>query len=72
MKSRIGKKTTYIWFINEISKLVDLFQAQPQQIIQNIEYLIEKNFIKRADNEMNCYEYIIIFFIVNFYIYLYN
>ena len=50
MKSRIGQTTTHVWLINEASKQIDLFRAQPQQIKENIEKLIEKNIIKRADN----------------------
>ena len=55
MKSRIGQETSHIWLVNEVSKQVDLFRAQPQQIKENIEKLIEKNIIKR--NTSN-YEYI--------------
>ena len=58
MKSRIGQKTTHIWIINECSKQIDLFRAQPQQIKENIEKLIEKSIMKRADNDRTCYEYI--------------
>ena len=55
MKSRIGQETSHTWLVNEVSKQVDLFRAQPQQIKENIEKLIEKNIIKR--NTSN-YEYI--------------
>ena len=55
MKSRIGQETSHTWLVNEVSKQVDLFRAQPQQIKENIEKLIEKNIIKR--NASN-YEYI--------------
>ena len=58
MKSRIGQKTTHVWLVNETSKQIDLFRAQPQQIKENIEKLIEKNIMKRADNDRTCYEYI--------------
>ena len=58
MKSRIGQKTTHIWIVNETSKQIDLFRAQPQQIKENIEKLIEKNIMKRAENDRTCYEYI--------------
>ena len=47
MKSRNGKETTHIWLVNESAKQIDLFRAQPQQIKENIEKLIEKNVIKR-------------------------
>ena len=58
MKSRIGQKTTHVWIINETCKQIDLFRAQPQQIKENIEKLIEKNIMKRAENDRTCYEYI--------------
>ena len=58
MKSRIGVKTTHSWLINEASKQIDLFDAQPQQIKLNIEKLIEKDIIKRSIKEGGCYEYI--------------
>ena len=58
MKSRIGQTTNHIWLINEASKQIDLFKAQPQQIKENIEKLIEKNIIKRSDKNRTCYDYI--------------
>ena len=58
MKSKIGQTTTHVWLINEAAKQIDLFKAQPQQIKENIEKLIEKNIIKRAENNRTCYEYI--------------
>ena len=58
MKSRIGQKTTHVWLINEASKQIDLFRAQPQQIKENIEKLIEKNIMKRDENDRTCYDYI--------------
>ena len=58
MKSRIGQKTTHVWLINEASKQIDLFKAQAQQIKENIEKLIEKGIIKRAEENKTCYEYI--------------
>ena len=58
MKSRIGQTTTHVWLINEASKQIDLFKAQPQQIKENIEKLIEKSIIKRSDKNRTCYEYI--------------
>ena len=58
MKSRIGQKTTHVWIVGEASKQVDLFKAQPQQIKENIEKLIEKNVIKRDEKDRTCYDYI--------------
>ena len=55
MKSRIGQTTTHVWLVNESAKQIDLFKAQPQQIKENIEKLIEKNIIKRNGPS---YEYI--------------
>lgn len=56
MKSRIGQETTHVWLINEAAKQIDLFKAQPAELKNNIEILIEKNIIKRINS--NCYEYI--------------
>ena len=58
MKSRIGQDTTHTWLISEAAKQIDLFKAQPQQIKENIEKLIEKNIMKRHDKNKSCYEYI--------------
>lgn len=58
LKSRIGKITTHAWLLSETSKQIDRFKAQPQQIKENIEKLIGRNIIKRAENSMDCYEYI--------------
>ena len=58
MKSRIGQKTTHIWIINEVSKQIDLFKAQPQQIKENIEKLIERGVIKRNEEDRTCYDYV--------------
>lgn len=58
MKGRIGKKTTHLMLINEIAKQIELFQAQPAIIKERIEALIEKEIIKRDDNDRTCYEYI--------------
>ena len=44
MKSRIGQKTTHLWLVEETAKQIDLFNAQPQQIKENIEKLIEKKY----------------------------
>ena len=57
MKSRIGQITTHVWLINEVSKQIDLFRAQPHQIKENIEKKKKKNFIKRG-KDLSCYEYI--------------
>ena len=58
MKSRIGQETTHVWLVGEAAKQTDLFKAQPQQIKENIEKLIEKGFIKRTEQNLACYEYI--------------
>ena len=58
MKSKVGQKVEHIGLINEVSKQINLFQAQPQQIKENIEKLIEKNIISRAKDNNSCYEYI--------------
>ena len=58
MKSKIGKKTTHSWLVNETTKQIDSFRAQPLQIKENIEKLIELNIIKRSDKDRACYEYI--------------
>ena len=58
MKSKIGQETTHVWLVNEAAKQIDLFKAQPQQIKENIEKLIEKNVIKRDDNDRTGYDYI--------------
>ena len=58
MKSRIGQETTHVWLVGETSRQIDLFKAQPQQIKENIEKLIEKNVIKRNDRNRTCYDYI--------------
>ena len=55
MKGRIGKETTHVWLVNETAKQINLFNAEPQQIKENIEKLIEKNIIKRNHSS---YEYI--------------
>ena len=58
MKSRIGQETTHNWLVTESAKQIDIFKAQPSQIKENIEKLIEKNYIKRSEQNRNCYEYI--------------
>ena len=58
MKSKIGKQTSHSWLVNETAKQIDLFRAQPQQIKENIEKLIEQNIIKRSDKDRASYEYI--------------
>ena len=57
MKSRIGKTTKHFWLINAVSKQIDYFRAQPKQIKDNIEKLIEENKIRRGQVK-TCYEYI--------------
>ena len=58
MKSRIKQETTHVWLVGETAKQIDLFKAQPQQIKENIEKLIEKNVIKRNEKNRTCYDYI--------------
>ena len=58
MKSRIGQETTHDWLINETAKQINSFTAQPTQIKENIEKLIEDNFIKRDENKRGYYEYV--------------
>ena len=58
MKGNNGKKVQHVWLINEVSKQILLFNAQPQQIKENIEKLIEKGIIKRDEEESSCYIYI--------------
>ena len=58
MKGRIGQKTTHQTLVTEVAKQIELFQAQPPQIKERIEALIEKGILKRADNDRNCYEYV--------------
>ena len=58
MKSKIGQQTTHVWLVNETAKQIDLFRAQPSQIKENIEKLIEKNVVKRNDNDRTCYDYV--------------
>ena len=58
MKSRIGQVTSHNWLVSETAKQIDRFKAQPQQIKDNIEKLIEKNYIKRDEKNKGCYEYV--------------
>ena len=58
MKSQNGKKVQHSWLISEVSKQIIDFNAQPSQIKDNIEKLIEKNLIKRDEKDRNCYQYI--------------
>ncbi len=58
MKSQNGKKVQHTWLINEVSDQIKLFNAQPHQIKENIEKVIEKNIIKRDEKEINCYVYL--------------
>lgn len=58
MKSRINVKTTHIWLINETARQIDSFNAQPQEIKEAIEKLIEQNIIKRSNQDRSCYEYV--------------
>ena len=58
MKSQNGKKVQHTWLINEVSNQIEYFNAQPHQIKENIEKLIEKDIIKRDEKEIYCYEYL--------------
>ncbi len=58
MKGRISQKTTHAMLTSEVAKQIELFQAQPPQIKERIESLIEKQIIKRIDGDRNCYEYV--------------
>ena len=58
LKSRIGQKTSHLWLVEETAKQINLFRAQPQQIKENIEKLIEKKIIERSEEDRACYEYI--------------
>ena len=58
MKGRIGQKTTHAFLTSEVAKQIDLFQAQPPQIKERIECLIEKQIIKRNDDDRNSYDYV--------------
>jgi DNA-binding MarR family transcriptional regulator len=58
MKGLNGKQVQHSWLINEISNQIILFNAQPPQIKDNIEKLIEKNIIKREEKDKSYYEYI--------------
>ena len=58
MKGLNGKQVQHSWLINEISNQIILFNAQPQQIKDNIEKLMEKNIIKRGEKDKIYYEYI--------------
>ena len=58
MKGLNGQKVQHSWLINEVSNQINLFNAQPQQIKDNIEKLIEKNIIKRGEKDKSYYEYI--------------
>ena len=58
MKTQSGKKVQHSWLISEVSKQINLFNAQPSQIKDNIEKIIEKNLIKRDEKDRSCYQYI--------------
>ena len=58
LMSRLGQKNTHLWLIEEITKQIDFFKPHPEQIKENIEKLIEKNIIKRSEEDNACYEYI--------------
>lgn len=58
MKGRIGQKTSHGFLVTETSRQIDLFTAQPMQIKERIEHLMQDQFIKRCEDDRNCYEYI--------------
>ena len=58
MKSRIGQVTSHNWLVNETAKQIDKLKVQPQMVKDNIEKLIEKNYIKRDEKNKGCYEYV--------------
>lgn len=58
MKGRIGQKTNHAFLVSEVAKQIDLFTAQPPMVKERIESLIDKQILKRADNDRNCYEYV--------------
>jgi len=59
MKSRVGQETTHNWLVSEtIKQIENVVIAQPPIIKDNIEKLIEKNCIKRNENNKGCYEYV--------------
>jgi len=58
MKGRIGQKTTHAFLVGEVAKQIELFQAQPPQIKERVECLIEKNILKRNDGDRTCYDYV--------------
>ena len=58
MKSQHGKKVQHSWLVNEVSEQIAEFKAQPHQIKLNIEKIIEKNVIKRDEDDGSCYMYI--------------
>jgi hypothetical protein len=58
MKGRIGTKTTHGYLVTETSRQIDLFTAQPMLIKERIEHLMGDQFIKRCEDDRNCYEYI--------------
>lgn len=58
MKSRIGEITTTLWLIDETIKQIYLFEAQVEEIKENIGRLIDKNIIRMSKNYNDSYEYI--------------
>ena len=49
MKSRIGQVTSHNWLVGETVKQIDKLKVQPQMVKDNVEKLIEKNYIKRDE-----------------------
>ena len=58
MKSRIGQVTSHNWLVGETVKQIDKLKVQPQMVKDNVEKLIEKNYIKRDEKNKGCYEYV--------------
>jgi len=58
MKSKIGQVVTHEWLISTTRTQIEMFEAQPPQIKENIEKLIEKGCIKRDPNNRGSYQYI--------------
>jgi len=56
MNSQNVTKFQHVWLINEVSKQISLFTAQPQQIKENIEKIIGKNIIERDEEDPSYYK----------------
>ena len=56
MKGKNGS-AQHEWLVREVSRQIELFTAQPQQIKENIEKVMEKGLIKREEKDKSCYVY---------------